>query len=832
MIAAALKRQAKGLDVVFAGKFDRADASSGTAPGLFGNEVKGAPFDPDAILARRPGLVVIDRIAQENPPGSRHPQRWQDVEDLLEHGLQVFTTLDIADIASLSDATVQLKMQSHSGKIPDRLLDEAEIILVDLPPSELLRQSSKRVDGDELSRLAALREMALNLTARHVDRQMQEYMRTGSIIGPLPARPRLMVCISTHPISERLVRTGRRLAHDSNADWVVVYVETPDRLRFSPRHNERLSRTLRLAEELGAQVVGISGRTVPEAVIDYAINNNITQIIVGKPLRPRLVEILSGSLVDEIIRMSGPIDVYVISDSTGPLDKGFPVGLRPHAPWTRYGLAALIVLVVSILCIPIHFYIESTNLVMLYLLAVILSAFYLGRGPSILASLLSVVAFDYFFIEPRLSLTVNDTQYILTFLGLFGTGLAISHLTGLVRSQVEAAQNREARAAMLYNLSRELTTSRDLNSVLDTVLQHLSKIFDREAVILLPGQNELDVRATSQGLKLDEKEKEAAEWAFHHARPSGRGTDTLPETAIRWQPLRTAQGVVGTLGVRPSAPRQALTMEQRQLLEAYSSLAALAIERASLEEQASQSRLLQETEKLQTALLNSISHDLRTPLASVTGALSSLHEAEVGDEVVMDHETRLELIDTGWQEAERLNRLVGNLLDMTRLESGAIRLNFEDGDIEDVIGTALARLHNRLTGYRIHTRISTGRPLVKMDSGLIEQVLVNLLDNAAKYSPPGSEIEVGANQCGGELEVWVADHGRGVPPEDLEHIFEKFFRVQRTDGISGTGLGLSICKGIIEAHGGSIRAQNGEDGGTIITFSLPIAATDMVTQGG
>jgi two-component system, OmpR family, sensor histidine kinase KdpD len=832
MLAAARQNEMNGQDVVLASNDpDILRLNSGGLEVV--SSLSGGPgINLDALLERRPKLALIGRLAHSNPPGARHPQRWQDVEEILQNGIHVSATLNVVEIASLSDSAQRFSALPSTDSVPDHLVDEAELVLVDLPPTDLVRRNPIDLSDREITALSALRELCLDFVARHVDRQLHEIARGATTSTPLPTRPRLMVCVSAHPISERLVRTGRRLARELNADWVVVYVETPERLSYSRPHNERLARILRLAEELGARVVGITGRTVPQAVTDYARANHITQIIVGKPLRPRWLEVINGSLVDEIIRLSGAADVYVISDDSGPLNPSLPQTLRPHAPAGRYLLAALMVGLVSILCIPIHFYIQSTNLVMLYLLAVIISALYLGRGPSILASMLSVLAFDFFFTDPKLSFSVYDTQYLLTFLGLFGTGLAISNLAGLVRSQVETSQNRELRTATLYNLSRELTRSSDLNAVLQTVLLHLSQTFERKAVIMLPEKVGLEIRAASPGLSLSSAETEAAEWAYQHAQPAGLGTNTLPETPLRWQPLQTVQGVVGVLGVQPNPLHPLVSMEQRQLLEAYSSLAALAIERASLADQASRARLLQEAEKLQSALLNSISHDLRTPLASVTGALSSLHEAEAEDsEIVMDHATRLELIDTGWEEAERLNRLVGNLLDMSRLEAGAVRLNREDGDIEDIIGAALSRLRNRLRGYHIHTQIPASRPLVWMDSVLIEQVLVNLIDNAAKYSPLDSHIEVGVDQTADQLNVWVADQGRGIPEGDLEHIFEKFFRVQRPDGVSGSGLGLSICKGIVEIHGGTIRAQNRPTGGTQITFSLPSAETAEVTNG-
>jgi two-component system, OmpR family, sensor histidine kinase KdpD len=635
---------------------------------------------------------------------------------------------------------------------------------------------------------------------------------------------RVLVCISSHPLSERLVRTGRELAGQMGVEWDVVYVETPDRLRYSPSHSKRLARILQQAEEAGGRIAGISGRTVPDAVIEYAQKHNAVRIIVGKPLRPRWQEFFWPSPVNEILRRSAPAEVLVISEPSGPIESRFLAGLFPHPPLRRYIWAILLVALVSLVSIPIHFLIESTNLVMLYLLAVIVSAMFWGRGPSLLASLLGVVVFDFFFVDPRLSLTVADTQYIITFLGLLGAGLVVSSLAGMVQSQVESSRMREARTAMLYNLSRELTVTLDLDAVLNKIIEQVGQTIDREAALLLPESSGLKLRAANPGLVLGNSEYAAADWAFDTGHQTGPGTHILSESSVRWYPLQTSSAVVGVLGVRLTDPGSFISTEQRQLLEAYSSLAALAVERAALTEQASQNRLLLESEKLQTALLNSISHDLRTPLATITGVFSSLHEAEGEmNDMVLDHETRIELIDTGWQEAERLNRLVGNLLDMTRLEAGAIHLNREQGDIEDVIGAALTRMRRRLQDFKLITSIPPERTLVMMDFVLIEQVLVNLLDNAAKYSQSEGEIEIGVDFGQSRMRVWVSDRGQGIPESDVEHIFDKFYRSQDTGRhIGGTGLGLSICKGIVEAHGGIIRADNRKDGGAVVLFTLPL----------
>jgi two-component system sensor histidine kinase KdpD len=465
--------------------------------------------------------------------------------------------------------------------------------------------------------------------------------------------------------------------------------------------------------------------------------------------------------------------------------------------------------------------IEPTNLVMLYLLTVVVAAIYLGRGPAVLASLLGVLAFDFLFVQPYFTFAVSDTQYIITFIALFLVGIVISQLTARAREQADAAQQREAETAELYALSRDLAVAGDLDSILRVLVQHVEQTFGRNTVVLLPENNRLIPRVVSSELKLDEDELAVADWVFRHGDPAGRHTNTLPAAQLRYLPLRTARGIVGVLGVQgPQPSAQHLTPQQRRLMETFASQAALAIERVQLTEQARQAQLLQATEKLQTALLNSISHDLRTPLVSITGALTSL------DEQSLDEKYRKSLIVTAREEADRLNRLVGNLLSMTRIESGAIKLRLEPGDIQDMIGTALDQLGKRVAKRKVLVEVPDDFPLVAMDFSLMVQVLVNVLDNAIKYSPDYCAIEVSAElvaETSSVARIKIADRGEGIPPEDLTRIFDKFYRVQRPESVSGTGLGLSISKGIVEAHGGRIFASNREGGGTILTVELPLS---------
>jgi two-component system, OmpR family, sensor histidine kinase KdpD len=797
-------------------------------------------MDLDAVLARRPQLVLVDELAHSNAPGLRHPKRYQDVGEILDAGINVYTTLNIQHLESLKDVVQQITSVTVRETVPDRFIDEAdEIELVDLPTDELLQRlrDGKVYIPDQAMQalekffrkgnLAALRELSLRRTAERVDSQMLNYMHTKSIPGPWPAGERIMVCISSHPMGERLVRVGRRLADDLNAEWYVVFVETPGHLHMPAPNQLRMQQNLQLAEELGANVDHITGESVVDAVIEFAHQHNVTKIIAGKPMRPRWFEILRGTVIDQILRSSGTIDVFVVNEGTELPQKAprrlFSDAVTPHKPLGRYIGSLFLVFVMTLLGFPLRSHLDPANLVMLYLVAVVLSAVFLGRGPSILASFVSVLAFDFFFVDPRLAFTVSDTQYILTFIGLLIVGLIISSSASLLRDQVDALRLRGQQSQALNNLGRELTAANTLEQVLQTVIRHLSAMFNREAVILLPENGRLTVKASTPGFSINESEWAVADWAFKHGKEAGRGTTTLPAAAIRYTPLVTAQETVGVLGNKPQDPHHFLSPDQRVLMEGVVNLAAIAIERASFGEKAAQTEMLRNTEKLQTALLNSISHELRTPLATVTGVLSSLEESENAQlERQLDQATRLDLIRSATRQAGRLNHLVENLLDMTRLEAGAIRLNREPMEFQDLIGATLRQMDSEVCHRPLTVEIPPDLPLVTLDGVLIAQVLKNLLDNACKYSPPQTPITISVRSNQNQIEVAVRDCGVGIPTEDLEHVFDKFYRVQRQELIAGTGLGLSICRGIIEAHGGRIWAANNPDRGTTISFVIPL----------
>ncbi len=844
MLEAAHQRLAEGQDVVVA--YLETHGRPETEALLQGLEViprrpveyRGvilAEPDIDAALARRPQLALVDELAHTNAPGSRHAKRYQDVLDLLNAGIDVYTTLNIQHLDSLNDVVAQITGITVRETVPDSLLDEAyEIELVDLPVDELLQRlkEGKVYVPDQAiqaihkffrpGNLSALRELSLRRAADRIDEQMRAYMQTHAITGPWPAGERLLVCVSPSPLSERLVRAARRLAVRLNAEWFAVYVETPNQARLSATGHNRVTHNLHLAELLGAKTFTLTGNSVVEAIVQFAHSHNITKIVAGKPLRPRWVEVLRGSVVDQIIRRSGDLDIYVISSASEQTESApQKTTAKPGQPWQRYTWSAGLVVLVTLVGFPLRPFINPINLVMLYLLAVVIAALRLGRRPAILASFLSVVAFNYIFVPPYYTYVVSDAQFLLTFAALLVVGVVISTLTAQARDQTRAAQRRQAHTAAMYELSRDLAAAIEPKHIAEIVVSHIGQTLDCPAAMLLPQPEKLAPCFTASGFTMDDNEQAVVAWVLQHSRPAGRGTDTLAGAHNSYLPLKAAQNVVGVLGVHLAEETGLLTPEQWRLLESFANQAAQAIRRVQLAQEARQAQLLRETEKLQTALLNSISHDLRTPLASITGALSSLRD----DAPFLSEAARNILLSTAWEQADRLNNLVGNLLEMTRLEAGATKIRPEPSDAQDLIGVALEQLGHRLGERVITIKAPDDLPLVSVDFVLMVQVLVNLLENAVKYSPPDTPITIRAAATPAEFTFQVIDRGIGIPEDELERIFQKFYRLQRANGVSGTGLGLSISKGIVEAHGGRIWATNNPDGGAKFTVAIPLKSS-------
>lgn len=798
-------------------------------------------LDLDGLLKRAPQLALVDELAHTNAPGARHPKRFQDVRELLDAGIDVYTTLNIQHLESLLDVVAQITGVHVREALPDSVIDEStDVELVDLPPDELRRRlaEGKVYVPDQAAQaverffrpgnLTALREIAMRRVAQRVDADMLAYMRTRSIPGPWPAGERLLVAVSGSPLSERLVRTAKRLADELKADWMALYIETP-RDASHPESQEQAIGNLALAERLGADVHTLSGSSIAETLVDYARRHNVTKIIAGKPLRPRWRELLGGSVVDRVIKMSGAIDVYVISSSPAA-DAPRIHPAKPARPWQAYLYSLPPVALATLIGWPLTHRIEPTNLVMLYLAAVVVVAVYLGRGPAILSAFVSVVAFDFFLVPPHLTLAVSDTQYLLTFAGLFVVGLVVSSLAARVREQARAALRRELQTGELYELSRELAGAAGPGSIAEVVQRHIQQVIGGQAVVLLRDGRELKPPAGFDSV--EEDEFAVATWAFDHGQLAGKGTDTLPGAALMYVPLRTSREIIGVLGVGVPEADAPMSAAERRVPEAFATLAALAFERADLAIAANQLELLRAKETLQSALLNSISHELRTPLASIAGVLSTLRDTEErGAASSLSEEARFELVETAWEEAAELNRIVGNLLDMTRLESGALRTTLEPIDVEDLVGSTLTQLGDRTGDRDIRIDLPADLPPVAADSVLMVHVLANVFDNALTYSPDGSPLDISARRDGSEVRLSIADRGIGIPTRDLEAVFDKFYRVRRTevpDGIDvsrGIGLGLSISRGIVQALNGRIWAENRAGGGSTITVALAAAET-------
>ncbi len=789
-------------------------------------------MDIDAALQRKAEIVLVDELAHTNVPGCRHEKRWQDIEELLAAGIDVYTTVNVQHFESVKDIVAQITGVTVQETVPDSMLDQAaEITLVDIPPEELqqrLRQGKVYIPEQAAwamqkffrpGNLIALRELALRRAAARVDEEMRIYMETRAIPGPWPVTERLLVCASGSPFSEKLIRTTRRLADELKAQWYTVYIETPSLARQQQENRERVWRDLRLAESLGAEVVTITASSVAEAIIDYAVRHNVTRIVVGKPAKSRWRELFRPPIVDQIIRLSGAIHVHVVSISEVPLKPGARLfEPRRAIPWFDYLASLALVAATTLLSTLAMPFLSPINLVMLYLLAVVLAAARLGLRPAILTAALGVLAFDFFLIPPRFTLKVEDSEYVLTFFGLFVVGVVISGLVAKARDRSEVLRERELQTESLYYLSRDLAAAVDRESIMAAVLKNISETLQAQLAVLVPQAEQMEILAISKGLVLDVKELAVADWAFRNRREAGIGTETLGSAELLYLPLITSACFLGVLGIKLEKLADYHSPHNRRLLDAFATQISLAMERVQLAEQAEQTQILQARETLERALLNSISHDLRTPLVSIIGALSSLRD----ENIQLDDRRRRDLLTGAWDEAERLNRFVGNLLDLTRLEAGELGLRKEPCDVQDLIGSALAVLEPKLAGREVGVKLAEGLPLVSMDMVLMNQVLVNLLDNALKYSPPGSSLEINAHTQGRQLFIEVLDRGPGIAEHDLQRIFDKFYRLPVPEGVSGTGLGLSICKGIVEAHDGKIRAGRRTGGGLRIVIQLPL----------
>jgi two-component system sensor histidine kinase KdpD len=845
MLEAARARRAEGLDVVVG--WVETHGRKETEALLEGLEVmprrqlsyrgtRLADFDLEAALDRRPSLILVDELAHTNAPGSLHTKRFRDVEQLLAAGIDVYTTLNVQHVESLNDVVAQITGVRVHETVPDAALDRAnEIELVDLPAEELRKRlaEGKVYFPEQAERAAenffregnliALRELALRRTAERVDAQMQRYRLDHAVRETRPTAERVLVCVGPSPYASRLVRAARRMAARLQAEWMAVYVETPGHAQIADADREQLERTLQLAEQLGGETATLTGSDVAEEVLSYAHRRNVTKLVVGKPTEPRWRTLVHGAFVERIIRGSGEIDVYVITGSGEDEPARTRAAPRAAMRKRKFGYAALVVGGCSLVAAFLADHLALANLIMVYLLGLIVVAALWGRGPAVLASVLSVLAFDFFFVPPRLSFAVADTQYLFTLSVMLAVALVISNLTARVRDQAEAARARERRTAALYAVSRACASAGETYDVVRIAGQRLAEVFESEVAIFLPHRDGRLAAAFAENAPFasDPKETSVAQWVFDHANRAGRGTSTLPGSVALYLPLLVSTGAVGVLGVRPGGDGKPLDSERLHLLEAFASQIALAVERTNLAAEAQAAELQAETESMRSALLASVSHDLRTPLAAIGGASSTLLRAEIS----LPEASRRELLQSINEEAERLNRFIANLLDMTRLEAGAITVRKEWQPVEEVIGAALGQLDAALAGREVRTHVSDSLPLVPLDTALVVQALANLLENAVKYTPAGSPIEIGARIEKDCVVFEVSDRGAGIATGEEGRVFDKFYRLANGSAQPGAGLGLAICKAIAAAHGGTASAANRPAGGAVFSIRLPLGGT-------
>jgi two-component system sensor histidine kinase KdpD len=798
-------------------------------------------MDIDAVIARKPQLALVDELAHTNAHGSRHPKRYLDVEELLSRGIDVYTAVNIQHIESLNDVVAQITHVRVRETVPDSIFDRADAIeLIDLTPDDLIqrlkegkvyvpKQAERALDHYfSPGNLTALRELALRRTADRVDEQLLNHMQANAIAGPWAAGERILVCVSEDPRAAGLVRYTKRLADRVHAPWTAISIETRRSLQLTDEQRDRLADTLRLAEALGAEALTIPGvgRRIADDVINFAHANNVTQIIIGKSSRSRWFEIMQGSVVHELVRRAGNISVSVIAGDDLPAGPGTKPVVQTAArsepfnprPYLMALLIAAVGLGVAAVIKP-YFGVENVDLV--FLTAVVLVAVRYGLWPSLLASVAASLAYNFFFLPPIYTFTITDPTNIAAFFFFMLIAILVSNVAARVRTQADAAVGRIRTTEQLYAFSRKLAGTATLDDVLWATAYQTALMLKVRVVLLLPEEGLLTVKAGYPPEdELDKADLAAANWAWSNDRPAGRGSDTLPGAKRLFLPMRTGRGLIGVIGIDDDRTGPLLTPDQRRLLDALVDQGALAIERVLLVEDMDRVKRTVESERLRSALLTSISHDLKTPLASVLGAASTMRDLANN---LSDTEKR-DLLATVIDESERLNRFIANLLDMTKLESGAVVPNTALHDIGEIVGSALRRASKILARHKVSLVLAADLPMLELDAVLFEQVLFNLLDNAAKYSSPDTTISIRGLRERDSVLLQVADEGEGIPPTELESVFDKFYRVQKGDHVRpGTGLGLAISRGFVEAMHGRITAANRPDrSGAVLTIRLPI----------
>ena len=800
-------------------------------------------FDLDAALKRAPAIVLVDELAHSNltegEPVPRHAKRWQDVEELLDAGISVWTTLNVQHLESLNDVVAGITGVRQGETLPDRIFDEAdEVELIDLPPDDLLErlkagkvyaaaQVSKATEGFfRIPNLLALRELALRRTADRVDAAALEFAGQAPTSRPWLARDRFLIAVTPDGQAEELVRIGKRFADALDAEWLVVSVETPQLLKLSEVERNRRINVLLLAESLGAETVTIDGASAADALLEYARLRNVTRIVTGEAKRTGWRAWLRRSTTTELVRRGRGFDISVISrrDTRAQTvtDKRLAARLGPREfNWQRYWAALAICACCTAAAAVMYPYFALTNLVMVYLLGATVAALRLGRGPASLTAVANVIVLDFCFVPPRFTFAISNLEYLVTFAVMLVLALVIANLVANVRAQTRVAGARERRTSLLYAMSRELAATRAFDNLTRVAVKHVAETFSGRAAVLLPdSRGRLQGPRTTDPGTLEGPDLSVAQWVFDHGRPAGLGTDTLPAATAQYLPLNATQKTLGVLAVQPTQRRRLLLPEQRHLLETFAGQIALAIERAERSDEAEAARVAVETESLRNSLLASISHDLRTPLATIMAASHALNDPKMQP----DAETRARLARTVENTAQEISELVSNVLDLMSFQFGEVHLNRAAHSVDVLVESALARLEGRLAQHPVEIALPADLPLVDVDAPLVTRALVNILENAAKHTPPGTRITISAGLETDAVRLVIDDNGPGLPPGPPEQLFAKFERGRSEADVGGAGLGLAICKAIIEAHGGRVTAAQRPGGGARFTLTLPVRA--------
>lgn len=784
-------------------------------------------FDLDAAIRRRPRLLLLDELAHTNAPGSRHRKRWQDAIELAESGISVHTTVNIQHFESLNDVVAQITGIRVNETVPDSVLANAtEVELVDIPPDELIQRirDGKIYVPEKIEQalqgffkrkhLSALRELALRKTASRVDLEVLTDRAVEGASEPWPTTERILVCVAPNRMATRLVRAASRLSTALHGEMFAVTVESPKQAKVGDAGRQFAHDGLRLAEGLGAQTAVIGENDIVRAVLEFAQARNVTTIVVGKPVRPKWHEIVFGSFVDALVRESGDIDVLVV---TGPEETGTRIrpGLAGQGlDWRGSAFAALVTFGATLLNAAFDGALGDAGKVAVYLLSVATVAARASLGAALLASLLSVASFNFFFTEPRFSFTVNEAQYWVVFAVMLTVSLMVSVLTSRYKAQSESESQRAKRTSALYDLSRMLSSTRSRTELGAFAADQIRSVFGCDVAILIRSRKSGELFSappSTSGFENQPKEQAVAQWVVENGRRAGKGTDTLPGSDALYLPLNGGRGPVGVIGARWSSETD-LDMGQLHLLETFANQLAVAIERTNLAKDSNEAAIVAEGERMRSTLLSSVSHDLRTPLAVISGAAEALRDR-------LQSGSERELADAIVEEASRLERQVRNLLDMTRIRAGALKVRSDWQSLEELVGSALARSEALLAERKVLTDIPSDLPLVKLDGVLFEQVLVNLLENAAKHTPAGTTVWVEAKVSGNDVLMIVSNDGPALPDGDADAVFGEF--TQGDDARSGSGLGLAICKAIVEAHDGQIWAEPRVPQGVRFVIRLP-----------